>query len=84
MLIRLIWVMPLILLVACVSAEEQAKQQAAVTAERAAWWPMPPPAQMARAPNPSRGNSVEPKSNYDPYTKRQFSNPGSGNCCDAF
>ena len=39
MLIRLTCVMPMILLVACVSPEEQAKQQAALTAERAAWWP---------------------------------------------
>jgi hypothetical protein len=39
MLVRLTWIMPLLLLVACVSPQEQARQQAALTAERAAWWP---------------------------------------------
>lgn len=39
MLVRLIWIMPVFLLVACVSPQEQAKQQAELTAERAAWWP---------------------------------------------
>jgi len=41
-------------------------------------------ASMAGAPNPSGGNAVGTLSNYDPYTKSQFSNPGSANCCDAF
>jgi hypothetical protein len=36
---RLICTMFLFFLVACVSPQEQAKQQAALTAERAAWWP---------------------------------------------
>lgn len=36
---RLIWVMPVLLLLACASPQEQARQQAAVTAERAVWWP---------------------------------------------
>ena len=39
MLVRLTWILPVLLLVACVSPQEQARQQAAVTAERAAWWP---------------------------------------------
>jgi hypothetical protein len=36
MLIRSTWILPFLLLVACVSPEEQASQQAALTAERAA------------------------------------------------
>jgi hypothetical protein len=40
MLIRSTWILPVLLLVACVSPEEQASQQAALTAERAAWWPV--------------------------------------------
>lgn len=39
MLMRLTWIMPVLLLAACVPPQEQARQQAAVTAERAAWWP---------------------------------------------
>lgn len=39
MLVRLTWVIPVLVLVACVSPEEQARKQAAVMAERAAWWP---------------------------------------------
>jgi hypothetical protein len=39
MLIRLTWIMSLLLLAACASPQEQARQQAELTAERAAWWP---------------------------------------------
>jgi hypothetical protein len=40
-------------------------------------------ASIAGAPNPSGGKAVGTHSNYDPYIKRQFSNPGSTTCCDA-
>jgi hypothetical protein len=38
MLVRLACITPMFLLLACISPEEQTRQQAEVTAERAAWW----------------------------------------------
>jgi hypothetical protein len=40
MLMRLAFVMPVCLLLACVSPEEQARQEAAAAAAREAWWPI--------------------------------------------
>jgi uncharacterized membrane protein len=40
MLMRLAGIISVVSLVACVSPAQQARQQATVTAERQAWWPM--------------------------------------------